>query len=310
MNRNILYALSSVIAILLVFGSCSEPDYELGALTAPANVTVTTEVVGQDEEHPFGDGSGEVKITVDADNALAYKIDYGASPTLNLVPFSGEVTRKYTTTGTNDYKITVIAYGEGGTATNVTKTITVRSDFTPDAEIVTALTGDGSKTWKVDSSVQGHFGVGPWAGDKVTPEWYSAAPNDKAGCCNCFYTATFTFTKESGGFTIQSNTPDGAFTKTGALAGGLPGIPGSGEEGCYPYAGGTSSFSFVPAGSGVSDEFSTQTSITLAGNETFIGYGAVLKEYEIMEITPEALYLRVQGTETGNAWYLRLIPAE
>ena len=157
MNRNILYALSSVIAILLVFGSCSEPDYELGALTAPANVTVTTEVVGQDEEHPFGDGSGEVKITVDADNALAYKIDFGASPTLNLVPFNGEITRKYTSTGTNDYKIIVIAYGEGGTATNVTKTITVRSDFTPDAEIVTALTGDASKTWTVAGSTQGHF---------------------------------------------------------------------------------------------------------------------------------------------------------
>src|SRR5690606_38198722 len=135
MNRKILYALSSFFAILLIFGSCSDPDYELGTLTAPSNVTVTTEVVGQDAEHPYGDGSGEVKISVDADNALAYKIDFGASPNLNLVPFNGEITRKYTSTGVNDYKITVIAYGEGGTATNVTEVITVRSDFTPAAEI-------------------------------------------------------------------------------------------------------------------------------------------------------------------------------
>src|SRR5690606_7333149 len=239
----------------------------------------------------------------------AYKIDFGASPNLNLVPFNGEITRKYTSTGVNDYKITVIAYGEGGTATNVTEVITVRSDFTPDAELVTALTGDASKTWIVEQAASAHFGVGPWDPNSVTPEWYAATPNEKADCCNCFYTATFTFARAGEGFSIQSNTPDGAFTKTGTLAGGLPGIPGSGEEGCYPYAGGTTAFNFAPASSGVSGDVSTQTSILLSGNETFIGYGAVLKEYEIMEITPESLYLRVQGTETGNAWYLRLVPA-
>lgn len=29
-------------------------------------------------------------------------------------------------------------------------------------------------------------------------------------------------------------------------------------------------------------------------------------EYEILSITETSLYLRVQGTETGNAWYLKL----
>ena len=51
---------------------------------------------------------------------------------------------------------------------------------------------------------------------------------------------------------------------------------------------------------------STKTAIVLNGNNTFIGYGAVLKEYEIMSITATSLYLRVQGTETGNAWYIKL----
>jgi hypothetical protein len=31
-----------------------------------------------------------------------------------------------------------------------------------------------------------------------------------------------------------------------------------------------------------------------------------LKEYEIMSISATTLKLRVQGTETGNAWYLTL----
>ncbi|MFD1079894.1 hypothetical protein, partial [Longispora fulva] len=112
-------------------------------------------------------------------------------------------------------------------------------------------------------------------------------------------------------YTLEVDAPDGAFTKTGDLT-TLPGIPASGAEACYDgYTGGTSEFSFGPATTGLpASTPSTQTSINLVGNQTFIGYGAVQKEYEILEITPEFMYLRVQGTETGNAWYIRLIPVE
>jgi len=92
------------------------------------------------------------------------------------------------------------------------------------------------------------------------------------------------------------------------LAGGLPGIPASGAEACYSYGGGSSSFSFVPSSSGIAASTpSTKTAILLSGNNTYIGYGAQLKEYEILSITPTSMYLRVQGTETGNAWYLKLV---
>ena len=86
----------------------------------------------------------------------------------------------------------------------------------------------------------------------------------------------------------------------------LPGIPATGDEGCYSYGGGTSAFSLIPSSTGIASSISTQTSIELAGNTTFIGYGATLKEYEILSISPTAMYLRVQGTETGNAWYIKL----
>jgi hypothetical protein len=108
-------------------------------------------------------------------------------------------------------------------------------------------------------------------------------------------------------YTLTVATPDGAFTKTGALAGGLPGIPASGAEACYSYGGGSSSFSFAPSSSGIAASApSTKTAIVLNGVNTFIGYGAVQKEYEILTITATSLYLRVQGTETGNAWYIKL----
>jgi hypothetical protein len=297
---------SFVIALVLMIGSCKKKDYSMGPLTAPSEVTINTTLVGVDATHPNGDGSGDVQITLTGKNVLSYKIDYNAADGIDLVYLpSGKVTRKYTNVGLNTYRITVVAYGPGGTASTVTKDIQVQSNFTPAASIVTNLTGTGSKTWKVDKDVAAHFGVGPWSTSSVTPEWYAAAPNEKAACCNCFYSASFTFTKTATGYTLTTNTPDGAFTKTGNLAGGLPGIPASGAEACYSYGGGTSPFSFVPAGSGIGTN-TTKTAIQLAGSNTFIGYGAVLKEYEILSNTATTLYLRVQGTETGNAWYLRL----
>lgn len=317
MKTNIKYILGLFI-VALTFISCNEEEYSLGELSAPSNVVINAEVVGVDATHPNGDGSGSVKIAVTGDNALSYKIDYDASTPLDLVYLpTGKTTKKYTSVGVNTYRITVIAYGKGGSSTNVTKEVTVRSDFTVAPEIVTALTNDASKTWVVDKSVAGHIGVGPWNVASIRPEWWAGGVNEKAASANCFYTATFTFAKvaASGTYSLQVATPDGAFTKTGSLT-TLPGIPGSGDEGCYNYGGGTSAFSFIPASSGapivttnVDNSTSTQTSILLSGVDTFIGYGAVQKEYEILVITPTYLYVRVQGTETGNAWYLKLKPA-
>jgi hypothetical protein len=305
--------LSGLFILLVLFNNCKKKEYSMGELTAPTDVVINTEIVGADATHPNGDGSGDVKITLSGKGVLSYKIDYDANDPLDLVFLpTGATTRKYTKLGLNTYRITAVAYGKGATTTTVTKEVTVQSNFIPDATIVSNLTGTGSKTWVVQKDVSGHFGVGPWTGspdESTKPVWWSAPPNDKAGCCNCFYTAKFTFTKAANGtFSLQSQTPDGAFTKTGALAGGLPGIPGTGGEGCYPYAGGTSAFTFVPSVTSVPASASTKTAILLSGNNTFIGYGAVLKEYEILSISDDAMYLRVQGTETGNAWYLKLIP--
>lgn len=298
------------VALLFVIGGCKKKEYSMGELTAPSGVVIGTRLVGQNATNPNGDGSGDVEITLAGKNVLSYKIDYDASNGINLefLP-NGKTTRKFSssTPGVNSFRITVVAYGAGATSTTVTKDIQVRFDYTPDPTIVANLTGTGSKTWKVDKDVAGHMGVGPWSATSVTPEWWSAAVNEKVGCCNCFYMASFTFTKTATGYTLAVATPDGAFTKTGALAGGLPGIPSTGGEACYSYAGGSSSLSFVPSGSGIAASTpSTKTAFVLGGTNTFIGYGAVLKEYEILSITATSLYLRVQGTETGNAWYLKL----
>ena len=305
----------AALTLLVIIGSCKKKDYSMGDLSAPSDVTINTRLIGQDATHPNGNGSGDVEISITGKNILSSKIDYDASNGINLefLP-TGKITRKFSsaTPGLNKYRLTVVAYGAGATATTVTKDIQVQFDFIPAASIISNLTGSGSKTWKVDKDVAGHLGVGPWDKDagnasaNITPSWWSAGVNEKLGCCNCFYSASFVFTKTATGYTITSNTPDGAFTKTGDLAGGLPGIPAAGDEGCYAYSGGTSSFSFVPSGSDVPAASSTKVGISLGGNNTFIGYGAVQKEYEILSITATTMYLRVRGTEPGNAWYLKL----
>lgn len=312
--KNTFKYLTLFVLTAVAFTGCQKDDYALGDLTAPSNVAISTEVVGKDAANPNGDGSGNVNIVITADNAMTYQIGYNDVTDLTTpVSFTnvagGVLTKKFTSVGLHTYRITVIAYGRGGTSTTATTEVEVLSNFSPTPDIVTSLTNDSSKSWVVDKSVPGHFGVGPFMGE-VTPVWWSAGINEKEACCPCFYTATYTFTKASASsYTITVATPGGAFTKTGALA-SIPGIPASGDEGCYAYGGGSSAFSFVPASSGIAASApSTQTSILLGGSTTFIGYGALQKEYEIMVINANYMYLRVQGTETGNAWYLKLKPA-
>ncbi len=310
MKKNMKFLLGATL-LVLAFSSCKKKDYSLGDLTAPSNIVITADIVGATAALPNGDGSGDVNFTITADNALSYKIDYDASNAVDLVFLpNGKTTKKYTTLGVNTYRVTAVAYGKGGTSSTITKDITVKSNFVPAAQIVTDLTNNASKTWGVNKDVAGHFGVGPWDPGCYTGCWWSAAINEKVSCCNCFYTARFTFTKVSAtSYTLTVATPDGVFTKTGTLAGGLPGIPASGGEGCYPYAGGTSSFSFGPSTSGLvgtTANPTTSTAINLAGTNTFIGYGSLLKEYEILKITPTELRLRARGTETGNSWNLIL----
>lgn len=310
--KRIFKYLLGVSAVFLASYSCTDTNYTMGDLTAPSNIVITADIVGATSASPGGDGSGNVNITITAANALAYNVDYDANTPLDLVYLpNGTVTKKYTTIGTNTYTITAVVYGKGGTSSTQTKNVTVRSDFTVAPEIASSLTGGSSKTWVVDKSVAGHFGVGPWSDTSVSPEWWSAAVNEKVSCCNCFYTATFTFSKvaSTGTYNLKVTSPDGAFTKTGTLT-TLPGIPGSGDEGCYSYSGGTAAFTFAPSTTNVpASAPSTKTAILLSGNTTYIGYGALQKEYEIMVINDNYLYLRVQGTETGNAWYIKLKPA-
>lgn len=314
--KKLLYSLGLMASLILIVIGCSEESYEFGDLTTPSNLTINADIVGADASSPDGDGSGVVNITVSANNAITYHIgftkieNYPGDVSFQVVS-TGVLTKKFTDPGVNTYRVSVVAYGAGGTAANATTDITVRSDYIPPVEVVTALTNDSSKAWIVDKDVPAHFGVDDYSKTEYTSTWWwSAGVDEKLDCCSCFYSTTFTFVKGASGYTLNVDAPDGAFTKTGDLSGGLPGIPDSGDEGCYTeYTGGSSSFALIPSASPISADTSTKVAIKLDGTETFIGYGATQKEYEILEINSDYMFLRVQGTETGNSWYLKLKPA-
>ncbi len=315
--KKIKYTIGIFLVVLAVIAGCKEETYEFGDLTAPSNLVINTDIVGISDENPNGDGSGEVVVTVSADNAITYHIGFNKIDDYTAVNYSvlasGTTTHTFTDPGVNTYRISVIAYGPGGVATNLTKDISVRSDYVPDPEVVANITNGSSKTWVVDKDVAGHFGVGPWGSQ--SPSWWQAGIDEKVTSAPCFYSTTFTFVENANGTynLVVDASADGAFTKTGANT-NLPGIPDSGDEGCYTeYTGGSTSFSFVPSSSGITvdDTYpSTEIAIKLATDDAYIGYGSLQKEYEILVSTSDYLYLRVQGTETGNGWWLKLTPVQ
>lgn len=102
--------------------------------------------------------------------------------------------------------------------------------------LVTNLT-NASKTWIVDKDVPGHMGVGPT--DNAAPVWWQAAINEKVACCNCFYTTKFTFFPNPVPIIPFKLSIQMGLLPKQVLLTNLPGIPASGDEGCYAYGGGS-----------------------------------------------------------------------
>ncbi len=303
MKTNLKYIAGLLIVLFFLASSCSEENYSLAPLIAPNNVVLNAEIVGQDATHPNGNGSGEVNFSIAGDNVLSYKIDYGTASKESFdILTKKTAAKKYTQQGVNKYIVTLVAYGTGGVSTVVTKEIMVRSDFNVNPQIVTDLTNNGTKTWSINPSVPGHLGVGPWEGSS-TPQWWSAGIDEKVATANCFYTATYSFTKLANGtYTVKVDTPDGVFAK-GEFT-NLP-LDGTAEQ-CYDFTGDTRPFAFGASSSGI--ENSTHTNIVVAGKDGFIGYGSCSNTYEIISITENEMHLRSQGVEAGNAWYMILKP--
>jgi len=118
----------SILAILtLAVFSCVDDDYDMGTVTTPTNLSLDFEVVGASAEMPDGDGSGEVRFTASADNAITYKFIFGDG--FEEVSNTGTITHSFSGNGLRDYNVSVIASGTGGAMSSMSQEVSVFSNF-------------------------------------------------------------------------------------------------------------------------------------------------------------------------------------
>ena len=288
--KNLKYILGLFLA-LAFFASCEEETFEFGDITAPSNLQITADIVGQDI-NPTGDGSGVVHLKVTADNAITYKFIYNGAETTTA---SGEMTYSFGTTGTETYTITVLAYGTAGLSSSESVQLDVLVVYEPPADLLTMLTGDSTKTWRIKAEATGHFGVGP--GDGFEPVWWSAAPNDKDGWGA--YDDTFVFNVDG---TFSHFTNGDTFGKLPAMAADLGGDQGlvgdSNDESVYALDNYEESWSLSAP-----DGQETLTFSNIGYHGFYVGGN---HSYMIQARSENEMSLRTIGAG-GLAWYSILI---
>jgi hypothetical protein len=172
----------------------------------PSNIQITAEIVGADAANPYGDGSGVVNFAATADNAVSYKYVFNGEETVSL---SGNNSINFSSLGVNTYTVTVVASGTAGVSSSKSIEVEVLSTYAPPVDLIAKLYGYDpadptavtSRTWKVHSTKNKHFGLGP-VGGQVLTEWYGAGPDEKVG--TGMYDDRFTFSSD-GTFTHVTN---------------------------------------------------------------------------------------------------------
>jgi hypothetical protein len=128
-----------------------------------------------------------VNIKATANNAITYKFIYNGQET---VAPSGNLPYNFGKEGINKYAITAVANGKAGVSSSTTIEFEVLVLYTPPAELVTTLTSNSSRRWRIKSRGKPHFGLGP-VGGAVIAEFFSADANSKAN--TGMYDDRFTF---------------------------------------------------------------------------------------------------------------------
>ena len=144
----------------------SDPDKVI-----PSNLTLSIEIVGLDSNNPSGDGSGVVKFTATADNAVNFSFRFGTGDSEESS--SGVVEYTYTNTGTNTYSVNVLAYSTTNHFVSTSQTIEVYVRPALDADLVELLSGGSQKSWKVNAAYDAHFSNGD--NQFKYPTWWEAS---------------------------------------------------------------------------------------------------------------------------------------
>jgi hypothetical protein len=280
-----------LLAMLFGFSSCTKEDKTFGDLTTPQKPVIDVQVVGKTATAPNGDGSGNVTVTVTSANAINYKIDFGDG-SAPITSTNNSQQHIYSHVGVKDVTITVVASGKAGVSSSNATNVSVLKNYVPSAELVTFLTGDNTKTWKVDSATVGHLGVGPTT--SFTSEWWSAPVNDKVG--QGIYDDEYTFTKAGNVFAHKTN--NSLFGHKENLKDFDPSLTGTGD---YTLTG--------PAAANYTEPFAYDgagaVEYIIFTGKGHMGLYAGAHKYQVLTKSATQMWLRYIGTD-NNAWYVRI----
>lgn len=304
MKTNIKSITFVLLAALFGLSGCKKTEFAFGDLITPSGVTLTTAVAGVDAANPGGNGTGAVTITVTAANAITYKVDFGDGNS-KILP-AGTITYKYTNPGTFDYTISANAIGTGGTTSTLSKKVKVYVKFAIPTAIVDGLTGGTSKTWVLDKTNAGMFGMGPEGG--FADIWWKLDPNNAADMLEkeAAMDDEVTFTLDPLGNILMTVDNKGATFMNGDCV-PFYGFAGS-TSGGYPLnTGGTKKLTFMDATSASTPDISTRIQFDVPGNGIII-FGVSATRYEILQLSNSILYLQCAGSVTPFSWFQRLKP--
>lgn len=210
-----------------------------------------------------------------------------------------EVTGTYPFQGT--YTVTLTVQNSGGTAFSSQDIVIAQDDPSLiDNPLYTLLTGDGDKTWAIDSIGAAHFGVGPnpVGAAGYYPEYYAASSLEKAG--SGMYDDRYTFSLNGFGFDMVTN----GDVYVNSDHAGIPPFDDTTASNVGDF---TANFSDQLGETWTLNETATDTTITFSG-DAFLGYWAGTQTYEIVSIDEDVMFLRfVDDINTELAWYIRLV---
>ena len=287
--------ISILFISLIVFTACEQDNYEFGPITTPSNLEVSFDIVGADENNPYGDGSGLVHFIASANNAINYQFIIDGETA--AVSSSGVFQRTFYNIGVNTYDIVVLATGTAGNASSTAFSIEVLATYTPPEELIQALTGGSSKTWRVKSEVSNHFGLGP-VGGTIPCEWYGASAEEKTGVGA--YDDRWVINSDG---TINHITNNDIFGRAAQVFADLGDNGTGGVDGAdilnYQFADYTDNWVITDPG---------QVSINLTGNAFFTYYTGGNHVYEIWDYNENELYLKtVDGANEFTWWFVLVV---
>ncbi|MBB6459078.1 hypothetical protein [Flammeovirga kamogawensis] len=297
--KKYIYSFLSLV-VLLGMTACTEDKPDVGPAPTSDDVTFTMQ--------PTSDNPNIIQFTNTTPGSIAYWNYYSVINDTTEEATGNDkgdiVTAPFALAG--NYRVTLTIVSKGGQATSEKAIVIENTDFslldTPDFNNLTGgIDSINGKVWKFERFVIAHNGLGPV--ETQTPDWWKSAKNQKPTLGH--YDDELTFNLYNFKYDLNNN-------------GDSHVLPAAKDLFMANY-GGTVKIDAGGDGFNIATDLTTtdwkwaitekdgKKFLELKGDAFLSWYVGDSKEFEIIELTAEHLYLRTIGAD-GNAWYYGFAP--